>query len=92
MMRKYECCLDTCSLYVSGDTYIRREKIWMDGDGYRGKDTRPHTVCATPTSIATMEKVQDFVAGLTKSGKSAAKIKKTINAAYEDKAWRLTFI
>jgi hypothetical protein len=42
MMREYEYCLDTCSLYVSGDTYIRR-KIWMDGDGYRGKDTRPHT-------------------------------------------------
>ncbi len=41
-MREYEYCLDTCSLYVSGDTYIRR-KIWMDGDGYRGKDTRPHT-------------------------------------------------
>jgi hypothetical protein len=19
------------------------KKIWMDGDGYRGKDTRPHT-------------------------------------------------
>ncbi len=44
MMRKYKYCLDTCSLYVSGDTYIRRKKIWMDGDGYRGKDTRPHTV------------------------------------------------
>ena len=39
-----------------------------------------------------MKKVQDFVAGLTKSRKSAAKIKKTINAAYEDKAWRLTSI
>ena len=44
MMREYEYCLDTCSLYVSGDTYIRRKKIWMDGDGYRGKDTRPHTL------------------------------------------------
>jgi hypothetical protein len=22
----------------------KRRKIWMDGDGYRGKDTRPHTV------------------------------------------------
>jgi len=43
-MREYEYCLDTCSLYVSGDTYIREKKIWMDGDGYRGKDTRPHTV------------------------------------------------
>jgi hypothetical protein len=20
------------------------KKIWMDGDGYRGKDTRPHTM------------------------------------------------
>jgi hypothetical protein len=39
-----------------------------------------------------MKKVQDFVAGLTKSRKSAAKIKKTINAAYENKAWRLTSI
>jgi hypothetical protein len=39
-----------------------------------------------------MKKVQDFVAGLTKSRKSAAKIKKTISAAYEDKAWRLTLI
>jgi hypothetical protein len=29
-----------------------------------------------------MKKVQDFVAGLTKSRKSAAKIKKFINAAY----------
>jgi hypothetical protein len=27
MMRKYEYCLDTCSLYVSGDTYIRDKKI-----------------------------------------------------------------
>jgi hypothetical protein len=43
MMREYEYFLDTCSLYVSGDTYIRRKKNWMDGDGYRGKDTRPHT-------------------------------------------------
>jgi hypothetical protein len=32
-----------------------------------------------------MKKVQDFVADLTKSIKSAAKIKKTISAAYEDK-------
>jgi hypothetical protein len=39
-----------------------------------------------------MKKVQDFVAGLTKSRKSAAKIKKTINAAYENKARRLTSI
>jgi hypothetical protein len=39
-----------------------------------------------------MKKVQDFVAGLTKSRKSAAKIKKTISAAFEDKAWRLTSI
>ena len=39
-----------------------------------------------------MKKVQDFVAGLTRSRKSAAKIKKTISAAYEDKAWRLTSI
>jgi hypothetical protein len=39
-----------------------------------------------------MKKVQDFVAGLTKSRKGAAKIKKTISAAYEDKAWRLTSI
>jgi hypothetical protein len=39
-----------------------------------------------------MKNVQDFVAGLTKSRTSAAKIKKTISAAYEDKAWRLTFI
>ncbi len=38
-----------------------------------------------------MKKVQAFVSGLTKSRKSAAKIKKTISAAYEDKAWRLTF-
>ncbi len=21
-----------------------KKNIWMDGDGYRGKDTRPHTV------------------------------------------------
>jgi hypothetical protein len=39
-----------------------------------------------------MKKVQDFIAGLTKSRKSAAKIKQTISAAYEDKAWRLTLI
>jgi hypothetical protein len=39
-----------------------------------------------------MKKVQDFLAGLSKSRKSAASIKKTINAAYEDKAWRLTSI
>jgi hypothetical protein len=39
-----------------------------------------------------MKKVQNFVAGLTKSRKSAAKIKQTIIAAYEDKAWRLTSI
>jgi hypothetical protein len=39
-----------------------------------------------------MKKVQDFVAGLTKSRKGAAKIKKTISAAYEDKARRLTSI
>ena len=39
-----------------------------------------------------MKKVQDFVAGLIKIRKSAAKIKKTISAAYEDKAWRLTSI
>jgi hypothetical protein len=39
-----------------------------------------------------MKKVQDFIAGLTKSRNSAAKIKKTINSAYEDKAWRLTSI
>jgi hypothetical protein len=39
-----------------------------------------------------MKKVQDFVAGLTRSRKSAAKIKKTISAAYEDKAWRFTSI
>jgi hypothetical protein len=39
-----------------------------------------------------MKKVQDFVACLTKSIKSAAKIKKTISSAYEDKAWRLTLI
>jgi hypothetical protein len=38
-----------------------------------------------------MKKVQDFVAGLTRSRKSAAK-KKTISAAYEDKAWRFTSI
>jgi hypothetical protein len=37
-----------------------------------------------------MKKVQDFVAGLTKSRKRAVKIKKTTSAAYEDKAWRLT--
>jgi hypothetical protein len=31
MMRKYEYCLDTCSLYVSGDTYIREKKFrWME--------------------------------------------------------------
>jgi hypothetical protein len=31
MMRKYEYCLDTCSLYVSGDTYIRRKNFrWME--------------------------------------------------------------
>jgi hypothetical protein len=23
-----------------------KEKIWMDGDGYRGKDTCPHTFVA----------------------------------------------
>jgi hypothetical protein len=39
-----------------------------------------------------MKKVQDLVAGLTKSRKGADKIKKTISAAYEDKAWRLTSI
>ncbi len=39
-----------------------------------------------------MKKVQDFVAGFTKSRKSAAKIKKTISATYEDEAWRLTLI
>jgi hypothetical protein len=39
-----------------------------------------------------MKKEQDFVAGLTKSRKGAAKIKNTISAAYEDKAWRLTSI
>jgi hypothetical protein len=39
-----------------------------------------------------MKKVQDFVAGLTKRRKSAAKIKKTMSAGYEDKAWRLTLI
>jgi hypothetical protein len=39
-----------------------------------------------------MKKVQDFVAGLTKSRKSVAEIKKTISAAYEDKAWRFTSI
>jgi hypothetical protein len=33
-----------------------------------------------------MKKVQDFVAGLTKSRKSAAKVKKTISATYGDKA------
>jgi hypothetical protein len=43
MMREYEYCLDICSLYVSVGTYIRGKKIWMDGDEYRGKDTRPHT-------------------------------------------------
>ncbi len=42
-MIEYEYCLDTCSLYVQIDTYKRRKKIGMDGDGYRGKDTRPHT-------------------------------------------------
>ena len=30
MMRKYEYCLDTCSLYVSGDTYIRKKFGWME--------------------------------------------------------------
>jgi hypothetical protein len=31
MMREYEYCLDTCSLYVSSDTYIRRKKFgWME--------------------------------------------------------------
>ncbi len=45
MMRKCECCLDTCSLCVSVDTYVqKKKKIWMDGDGYRGKDTRPHAM------------------------------------------------
>ncbi len=39
-----------------------------------------------------MKKVQDIVAGLTKSRKSVAKIKKATRAAYEDKAWRLTSI
>jgi hypothetical protein len=39
-----------------------------------------------------MKKVQDFVAGLTKSRKKDAKIIKTISAAYEDEAWRLTLI
>jgi hypothetical protein len=39
-----------------------------------------------------MKKVQDFVAGLTTSRKGAAKIKKTISAAYENQAWRLTSI
>jgi hypothetical protein len=39
-----------------------------------------------------MKKVHDFVAGLTKSRKSAAKIKQTISAAFGDKAWRLTSI
>jgi hypothetical protein len=39
-----------------------------------------------------MKKVQDFVAGLTKSRKSAAKVTKTISAAYKDKAWRLILI
>jgi hypothetical protein len=39
-----------------------------------------------------MKKVQDFVAGLIRSRKSAAKIKKTISAAYEDKAWRFISI
>ncbi len=47
MMREYEYCLDTCSLYVSSERYIRRKKIWMDGDGYRGKDTRPHTAACS---------------------------------------------
>jgi hypothetical protein len=39
-----------------------------------------------------MKKVQDFVAGLTKSRKGAAKIKKTFKADYKDKSWRLTSI
>jgi hypothetical protein len=39
-----------------------------------------------------MKKVQDFVAGLTRSRKSATKIKKIISAASEDKAWRFTSI
>jgi hypothetical protein len=39
-----------------------------------------------------MKKVQDFVTGLTRSRKRAAKIKKTISAAYKDKAWRFTSI
>ncbi len=31
MMKEYEYCLDTCSLYVSGDTYIREKKFgWME--------------------------------------------------------------
>ncbi len=32
MMSKYEYCLDTCSLYVSGDTYKREKKKfrWME--------------------------------------------------------------
>jgi hypothetical protein len=31
MMREYEYCLDTCSLYVSVDTYKRKENFgWME--------------------------------------------------------------
>jgi hypothetical protein len=39
-----------------------------------------------------MKKVQDFVDGFARSRKSTAEIKKTINVAYEDKAWRMISI
>jgi hypothetical protein len=39
-----------------------------------------------------MMTVHDFVAGLTRSGKSAAEIKTTVDATYGDKALGLTLI
>ncbi len=45
-----------------------------------------------PLQAAAMTKVCDFVAGLARSGKSAAEIITTVDATYRDKALGLTSI
>ncbi len=57
-----------------------------------GRQFSCQPVFATPPHSAAMMKVRDFVVGLTKSGKSTAKIKTTIDAPYGDKALGLTSI
>jgi hypothetical protein len=55
-------------------------------------DQSADSLSAPPHLVAAMTKVLDFVAGLARSGKSAAEIKPFVDAAFGDKALGLTSI